>query len=124
MYDGSFNTFLGATTNVDSTSSAYSYSTAIGYGAGITGTNQIVLGGDDYGAFPIVYAPGGLDGNLIGGDTNTIVYQSASNVTSFLPTTGAAAGAAGVGLRHVAPAIGRWSAWAGGGCAGSAGGHG
>ena len=47
------NTFLGAHTGFDISSNAYSYSTAVGYGAKIDASNQIVLGRlDDY-----VYAP-------------------------------------------------------------------
>ena len=92
MYDGSFNTFVGANTTVSDVSTTYRYSTAIGYGANITGTNQIVLGGQNLGVFPIVYAPGGLDVNLIGGETNDIVYQTASNVTGFIPSSGAVSG--------------------------------
>jgi outer membrane murein-binding lipoprotein Lpp len=116
MYDGSFNTFLGANTSVDSASNTYSYSTAIGYGADITGTNQIVLGGENEGVFPIVYAPGGLDGNLIGGDTNTIVYQSATNVTNFLPTTGASNGYV---LTYNTSAAPSWQPSSGGGGGGT-----
>ena len=58
MYDGSFNTFLGANTGVDSSLNTYSYSTAIGYGAIITGSNQIVIGGSGPNGYPEVIIPG------------------------------------------------------------------
>jgi hypothetical protein len=53
--DGSYNTFLGANTNIDNSANIYSYSTAIGYGAIIDTSNQIVIGtSNEY-----IYIPGG-----------------------------------------------------------------
>jgi hypothetical protein len=40
----SFNTFIGATTNISPTNASWTQSTALGYGALITASNQIVLG--------------------------------------------------------------------------------
>jgi len=44
---GSYNTFLGANTNISSTNATLSKSTAVGYNAKITDSNQIVLGTSD-----------------------------------------------------------------------------
>ena len=44
LSDGSYNSFFGAETDVDSNTESYSYSTALGYGATIDASNQIVLG--------------------------------------------------------------------------------
>ena len=64
--DGSYNTFLGANTTFDNLSGGYQFSTAIGFGASITDSNQIVLGGNNGGSFPTVVVPGNLDvsGNI------------------------------------------------------------
>jgi hypothetical protein len=54
---GSFNTFLGADTKINSSQNLVN-STAIGYGARITGSNQIVLGGNELGVYPDVIVTG------------------------------------------------------------------
>ena len=55
---GSYNTFLGANTTFDDVTSSYQYSTAIGYGAQITDSNQIMMGGTGAGSYPTVVIPG------------------------------------------------------------------
>jgi hypothetical protein len=42
--DGSGNTFIGANTNITPTNATWTNSTALGYGAIITGSNQVILG--------------------------------------------------------------------------------
>lgn len=42
--DGSGNTFIGANTNISPTNATWTNSTALGYGAIITGSNQVILG--------------------------------------------------------------------------------
>jgi len=44
---GSYNTFLGASTNISPTNAAWTNSTAVGYQATITASNQLVLGKSD-----------------------------------------------------------------------------
>lgn len=58
MVDGSYNTFLGANTSFSNVSNSYQYSTAIGYGAEITDTNQIMMGGTGAGSYPNIVMPG------------------------------------------------------------------
>jgi len=61
LVNGEYNTLLGANTNV--ASDPLSYSTAVGYNAQITNSNQIMLGGDNgSGLYPQVVAPGGIVG--------------------------------------------------------------
>jgi hypothetical protein len=43
--NSSYNTFLGANTSFDNINATYEYSTAIGYNAKVTSTNQIMMGG-------------------------------------------------------------------------------
>ena len=54
---GSYNTFLGTNTSTFN-SATYSYSTAIGYGAIIDASNQIMMGGNASGSYPDVVIPG------------------------------------------------------------------
>ena len=55
LSQGYYNTFLGANTNIDNSANIYSYSTAIGYGAIIDTSNQIVIvTSNEY-----IYIPGG-----------------------------------------------------------------
>lgn len=56
--DSSYNTFLGAYTSFNDTSSSYQYSTAIGYGAQITDSNQIMMGGTGSNGYPNIVIPG------------------------------------------------------------------
>ena len=53
---GSYNTFLG--TNTSALPQNLSYSTAIGYGAVIDASNQIMMGGNASGSYPNVVVPG------------------------------------------------------------------
>jgi hypothetical protein len=76
---GNFNTYLGANTNVSSSSVTYQYSTAIGYGAVTTASNQIMLGGNGAGSYPQVVATGGITGA-----TGSFTYLSASQGISVL----------------------------------------
>jgi hypothetical protein len=55
--DGSGNTFLGANTGFDLSKNTYNYSSAIGYNAQITKSNQIVLGTNT----ELVNVPGNMD---------------------------------------------------------------
>jgi hypothetical protein len=54
---GSFNTFLGSNSSTLNNIS-YNYSTAIGYGAIIDASNQIMMGGNASGSYPNVIIPG------------------------------------------------------------------
>ncbi len=74
---GSSNTFIGANTNTNSSSISYSTSTAIGAGAVITTSNQIVLGGNNGSGYPNVYIPG------------TFTVTGATALNSTLNVTGA-----------------------------------
>lgn len=56
--NSSYNTFLGANTTFDNINATYEYSTAIGYNAGITGSNQVMIGGTGPLGFPDVVIPG------------------------------------------------------------------
>ncbi|NBP57983.1 hypothetical protein EBU71_15885, partial [bacterium] len=56
--NGNYNTFLGTNTTFDNLSQTYQFSTAIGYGATITGSNQIAMGGNNAGQYPDVIIPG------------------------------------------------------------------
>lgn len=58
--NGEYNTFLGANTDFDISSNNYQYSTAIGYGAKITSSNQIIMGGTGPSGYPNVVIPGNL----------------------------------------------------------------
>jgi hypothetical protein len=70
MQDGSNNTFVGAYSDVNSNSSLYNNSTALGYNAIINDSNQVVLGGQPSGgSYPGVKIPGSYVG--INGVYNT-----------------------------------------------------
>ena len=56
--NSSYNTFLGANTSFDNVNATYQYSTAIGYNAGITGSNQVMIGGTGPLGYPNVVIPG------------------------------------------------------------------
>ena len=86
--NGSYNSFFGSGTNVSDANSSYSYSTALGYGAMIDASNQIVLGRNT----EYVYIPsttpstGTSDGALvvgggvgIGGSLNVVGDVSANS---------------------------------------------
>jgi hypothetical protein len=63
MQDGSNNTFIGAGSDVNSSSSLYNNSTALGYNAIINDSNQVVLGGQPSGgSYPGVKIPGSYVG--------------------------------------------------------------
>lgn len=81
---GSYLTLLGCSTdiNIDISSNDLKYSTAIGYGAKITGSNQIMLGGDNNG-YPEVYAKGILSvGDLTTSDTTQSLKVNGSSFIS------------------------------------------
>jgi len=60
-YDSSFNSYIGAFTNQSGPD--INYSTAIGFNALITDSNQIMMGGvNDSGVYPQVVVPGGITG--------------------------------------------------------------
>jgi hypothetical protein len=76
------NTFLGATSNVSSTTRIFNDSTAIGYGAIIDASNQIVLGR----ATEKVKIPGsyvGIGGNYNPGGTYALDVSGNVNATSY-----------------------------------------
>jgi len=56
--DSSYNTFLGAYTSFNDLNASYQYSTAIGYGALIDASNQIMMGGTGPNGYPNVVIPG------------------------------------------------------------------
>jgi len=71
--NSSYNTFLGALADVDLSANTYNHSTAVGYGATINASNQIMLGGiGPNGVYPQVVAPGGITG-ATGSFTNIAV---------------------------------------------------
>ena len=77
---GSFNTYLGADTGTNSSSNTYTKSTAIGYGATIRDSNQIVVGtGGEK-----VYIPGRL---FVGNLTNEITTSGTGGGNNG-PSTG------------------------------------
>ena len=59
--NSNYNTFLGNCTNVDSSLNIYNNSTAVGYGAIIDASNQMVLGGLS-GSYPNIKIPGSYVG--------------------------------------------------------------
>ncbi len=66
--NSSYNTFLGNYTNIDSSLNTYNNSTAVGYGAIIDASNQMVFGGALSGSYPNIKIPGSYVG--IGGVYN------------------------------------------------------
>lgn len=90
-------TFLGASSDVN-TAGSYSNSTAIGYNAKITNSNQIVLGGSNGGVFPNVFLPnkntlravhtvGAVASfNILFGMSENIDINSITTTTINLPT--------------------------------------
>jgi hypothetical protein len=90
-------TFLGASSDVNSAGS-YSNSTAIGYNAKISNSNQIVLGGSNGGVFPNVFLPnkntlravhtvGAVASfNILFGMSENIDINSTTTTTINLPT--------------------------------------
>jgi len=78
--NGTYNTFLGANSDVDISSNNYQYSTAVGYGAKITGSNQIMLGGTGPSGYPNVVVRGNISNS--GGFTgSTGTFQYLQGVT-------------------------------------------
>ena len=73
--NSSNNTFLGSNTNISPPTSIYSYSTAVGYGALITASNQIVLGRSS----ETVYVPGNVG---IGTSISAGAYLSVNTGTT------------------------------------------
>ena len=83
MVNGDNNTFLGALTNVDISGNTYSNSTAIGCGAIISASNQIVLGTSS----EIVKIPGKIQiptttTNPIAGNVTLVSGKATINTTS------------------------------------------
>jgi hypothetical protein len=84
------NTFLGADTNVVDVTATYLNSTAVGYGAGITASNQIVLGTST----ETTNIPGKLSiyGSLyentivVGGSVNAYTLDSSTGTVFYIPT--------------------------------------
>ena len=73
-------TLLGGATDIDLSSKNYTSSTAIGYGATITESNQIMLGGYNNSTYPTVIIPGILNVSSsldVSGNIN-----SSSNITA------------------------------------------
>jgi hypothetical protein len=75
FYLGSNNTFLGANTQVSSSAITYTKSTAVGHGANITASNQVVLGTTT----ETVSIPSGFIS--VPGGTNNIFFSSNSKFT-------------------------------------------
>ncbi len=77
---GNYNTYLGSYAKGLTGLGYIQNSTAIGYGALVTGSNQIMLGGYVNGNYPIVYAPGGITGATGSFSyVNAIAYNSTSD---------------------------------------------
>jgi cytoskeletal protein CcmA (bactofilin family) len=92
--NSSYNTFLGMNSNVDSDESIYNNSTALGYGAIIDASNQIVLGGQPSGgSYPGVKIPGsylGIGGNYDSGGNYALDVSGNINFTGSLYANGIA----------------------------------
>ena len=91
--NGSYNTFLGAYTTFDHVNNPYQNSTAVGYNAVITGSNQIVLGGTGPAGYPQVIVPGGIIGPT--GSFNTLNVSGVSHLNGPVYTPSGITGATG-----------------------------
>ena len=88
--NSSNNTFLGSNTNVTSSGSVYSNSTAVGYGAIINQSNEIVLGGSLSGSYPGIKIPGsyvGINGAYTPGNGYQLDVNGNVNATSYNSTS-------------------------------------
>jgi len=90
--NSSYNTFLGAKTDCDVSNNSYQYSTAIGYGAKINSSNQIMMGGTGPNGYPSVVFPGraiflnGTTGaSTFGGDAS---FNNLTVTNNFYGATG------------------------------------
>jgi hypothetical protein len=86
------NTYLGSNTDIDTESNTYSNSTAIGYNAKITASNQMVLGGSNYGDYPNVMIPGNLDVSGTSHFTGTMLVGPNSDKSFKVETTTSTSG--------------------------------
>jgi hypothetical protein len=91
--NGSYNTFLGANTTFDHVNNPYQNSTAVGYNAVITGSNQIVLGGTGPTGYPQVIVPGGVIGPT--GSFTTLNVSGVSHLNGPVYTPSGISGATG-----------------------------
>jgi hypothetical protein len=80
---GTYNTFLGANTDISGTTATWSSSTAIGYNARITASNQVMLGT----ATEMVYVPGKLFVNRDASLNGNIDISGVLSVTSTINTS-------------------------------------
>ena len=76
---GSYNTYLGALTDTSDNTITYDYSTALGYGAIIDVSNQIMMGGNLSGEYPTVVVPGSMDASAIYLPNTKLVSDYADN---------------------------------------------
>jgi hypothetical protein len=88
---GNANTFLGANTGVSVAGSGFSSSTAIGYGALISASNQVVLGGNNVTATL-------LKGNVGVGTSSPGSLLSVNGVANFTAATSTFYGTGGIDL--------------------------
>jgi len=97
--DGSCNTYLGAVTG--ETSNSFNYSTAIGYSATITASNQIMMGGSNgsVNPYPTVYIPGNL---TVSTTINSLYlnYDTSNNLTIISPNNTTIYGADNTAIGH------------------------
>jgi len=91
--NGSYNTFLGAYTTFDHVNNPYQNSTAIGYNAVITASNQIVLGGTGPTGYPEVIIPGGIIGPT--GSFTNLYVSGVSHLNGLVYTPSGITGATG-----------------------------
>ena len=92
---GNFNTYLGANSGQQlGDTNIYQYSTAVGWGAITTSSNQIMLGGNNgTGLFPLVNAPGGITGAT--GSFQNVYVSGPETVMGLLSAPAGITGATG-----------------------------
>ena len=92
---GNFNTYLGANSGQQlGDTNIYQYSTAVGWGAITTSSNQIMLGGNNgTGLFPLVNAPGGITGAT--GSFQNVYVSGPETVMGLLSAPSGITGATG-----------------------------
>ena len=85
---GNYNTFLGTNATFDDLLETYNYSTAIGYNSKVSGSNQMMLGGENnLGDYPDVMIPGNA---FLPNFTNTIALTDKQIVPkSYIDTVAA-----------------------------------
>jgi len=92
---GNYNTFLGANTTFNNISNTYEYSTALGYGAAISSSYQIMMGDPSSNiVIPgLISAPGGITGAT--GSFSNLYVSGPSNQVGLISAPGGITGATG-----------------------------